>query len=200
MKKALFTLFILFQISSVFGQRINEIGLETSYGIRLDDRFMKDFYDFKFDLGIQYNFLEKEKFILGVTCNLSKFSNENFDIRLITWVPQLELGYRIALGNFMITPKVAIGYASDNFRMDSDRFNSNGQPISKETYTLRDQGVSSNIGLAIAMPISTNFAVNVQCDYQFMRLKSINNPRGDSWNSTHMLYPRIGVSYTLDKK
>ncbi|MFT7114771.1 MAG: hypothetical protein ACI8P7_001558, partial [Candidatus Azotimanducaceae bacterium] len=130
----------------------------------------------------------------------SKFSNENFDIRLITWVPQLELGYRIALGNFMITPKVAIGYASNNLSAEIDVFNSNGEQISKETYTSRAHGISSNLGVAISMPITSNLACNVQCDYQFLRMKSIDNPRGDSWGNTNMLYPRIGVSYTLDKK
>jgi hypothetical protein len=139
MKKVLFTLIILFQISSVFGQRINEIGLETSYGIRLDDNFIRDFYDFKFDLGIQYNFLEKEKFILGVTCNVSKFSYEKLDIRLFTLVPQLQLGYRMALGKFTITPNMAMGYASHNLSTEIDVFNSNGEPISKETITNRAQ-------------------------------------------------------------
>jgi hypothetical protein len=198
MKKTLFTLIILFQISSVFGQRINEFGLELGYPISVGEVSLNSLYKSEFDLGIQYNAFQKKNFVLGLALNVSKYSNKNLGIRLLSWVPQVELGYNIGIGKFTLTPNLSVGYVSWNFRLEV--LGRDGSDI-EEVMSIQANGFSASGGITCSLPITQNLAGNVQFDYDLLRFEQDESVfwRGDN-RTRHTIYPRIGVTYTLESK
>jgi hypothetical protein len=200
-KRSLLIALIILQVISSYSQ-INKdnISFELRYPLPLGDNFLNkgpgNSYTGIIDFGIDYNFIQKNGFGMGVILNTSLLRFSFADVNLFILSPKVKFDYEIKVKKLSIIPQIAFGYCNYRFRAPSRTLTDEyGNPLEAGKYKKNENGVVMKAGTKVVLNSDRKLNWYLQMAYEFTRLEKPDDPAIDSkYNrNTQLLYPGIGV-------
>jgi outer membrane autotransporter protein len=189
MKKFILIISLIFvQISQA---QLKRFSVDFSYPYSLDKDFLSENYNGWIDVGLKYRLIKTPVINIGIAFNGSLFkANEyykinpkNIDASSYFMQPKIFLELNMKQLS-KLRPYISAGYAYNLFQNDIQE---NGNDI---TITINKQGIILNTG--VSYDFSNWFYLHIQ--YDFLKLKSINNPEIETINSNIL---KAGIGFRI---
>ncbi|MFY7810783.1 MAG: outer membrane protein, partial [Flavobacterium sp.] len=171
--------------------QLKRFSVDFSYPYSLDKDFLSENYNGWIDVGLKYRLIKTPVINIGIAFNGSLFkANEyykinpkNIDASSYFMQPKIFLELNMKQLS-KLRPYISAGYAYNLFQNDIQE---NGNDI---TITINKQGIILNTG--VSYDFSNWFYLHIQ--YDFLKLKSINNPEIETINSNIL---KAGIGFRI---
>lgn len=199
MKKLFITGVFLFLSVSTFAQgRLSKVSVGLSKPVPTGDNFINKNtgggYNGLIDIGIGYNFLQKENWGVGILLNgvFLNLSEINEDVMVLS--PKLRFEYIYTRNKISFAPEIAFGFSNWRFRTRDAEFTLD-EPRTLEKYN--HLGITVRGGARLIYDTHDSYSLFLQFYYEFTRLEEKFGGELDSdfRRNIEMMYPGVGITW-----
>ena len=155
-------------------------------------------YSGLFDLGLDYNILNRNALGIGIVFNASVLRLPQTDVDLMILSPKIKVEYEIDLNEVSVIPLVGIGYSNWGFRSPEVTFIDDfGNTVLREERRQNENGLTIKGATKLVINDDKRIKWYFNLSYEFTKLERNELERGNiKFNrNIHLFYPGIGIAW-----
>jgi hypothetical protein len=194
--KKIFLILITIIFVQISQAQLKRFSLDFSYPYALDKDFLSENYNGLVDVGLKYRIIKAPIINLGIAFNgslfkaneVKTFNQENVNLNAYFVQPKLFFEFNLKQLT-RLRPYFAVGY-SYNIKEDIFLQPSSNTGETNVVFTIKEDGIVLNTGISLDL---TSW-LYIHAQYDFLRLKNINNPELETQNSNII---KAGIGFRI---